>query len=311
MSDLPRNASGPGKHWHDSAIIDLYQYWCKIAGGFIILLNLIAFILIVMKWKKVGHIHTTKYFISIQLTHLLFAITAFFEGERITRLEIILNNGFILVLFITMICSNVDRYFAICHPFRYQKTVTTKKTVGLIVAIWIIAIIFILNMHFQRYKRHANFLILTASTTTMLSIAIVVLTHSNIAIWLVARRHVSTIARNSVDGNTQTKEKVRRKQLRKSTLTCILMVTSFLIFWFPFLIRLTIALSNPKLKMVRWGGSLSKISIMIIHLNPITDPIIFVLLNKSLRKAIKELWYKNPYVVDDSTVSETNSEENK
>ncbi|XP_066932356.1 melanocortin receptor 5-like [Clytia hemisphaerica] len=292
--------------WNAPVIVEIYLYWCKIAAGLIIFLNLIAFILIVKKWKKVGRIHTTKYFLNIQLTHLAFAIVACLEGSRITRLEIILSNGFILVLFVTMICSNIDRYLAICHPFRYQKTATTKKTIGLIITIWIFAIIFVLNMYFQGYKRRANFLILTITTTSTLSIAMVVLTYSNIAIWLVAKRHVSCIARHSVDANTQNKEKIRRKQLRKSTLTCMLMVTSFLVFWSPFLIYLLIALSNPKIKKLNWGETLSRITIMIIHLNPISDPIIFVLLNKSLRKTIKEPWFKNPDAMDSgSAVSNT------
>ena len=129
---------------------------------------------------------------------------------------------------------------------------------------------------------------LTTTTTVLKSFSIAALIYSIITLWCVARKHIIHIAQNTVSiivtGNLI--EIKRRKRIHKSTKTCLLMVSSFIILWTMFLIQNIVKLTARNMLSLSQKNLMSAVVKILVNMNMLVDPIIFVVFNTQLRQVV-------------------------
>jgi len=267
-------------------------------SSFIILVNLPLLVFLLYHHKKLLERHTAKYFINIQLIHIMVAT---FDITRHTYSPgiVVMNNILMTELFLSMLMANGDRYFAISKPFVYQK-MTSKKTYLLIAVSWTMVLIelFLLNV-FHVTKQ----LVLELSLTILMAVSITVLTYSNIVIWFIARKHAISIAQNSVNGHR--KEAIRRRQLKKSTVSCLLFVGSFVVLYTPFLIHNVIAVTTEFT-----ADPTSPFTVCVVTItsfNGLVDPITYVISNGDIKAKLTSSlkYFKKKQIVQPDNETQT------
>ena len=273
----------------------VFTYWKFTIAPTTLLVHAIVLLLIFHQRKRLLRFHTTKYFINLQLTHVVFTMIFFLSSKMLMDpCIIIFLNSLLVVVFLTMILSNVDRYMAICYPFRYV-TITTTTTMLIIGTSWLVAALFGVAVGFIAKDTDT---MLNWSTMFLISISMAALAYSNITIWRVARKHIKCIALTTVaagdnsgstdDGITATKEVRRKERIHKSTKACLMIVSSFIVLWLPFLIRNIITLTTTMRSLLTPSqiNLMSMFVVMLTNLNALIDPIIFVAFNSHLRKVL-------------------------
>jgi len=251
-----------------------------VEGSLNIVANLPILVFLLYNHKKLLVRHTTKYFINIQVIHIVVGVEIIltFMFNFNTNIVMTMTKILLTEMIFSMLMLNCDRYFAISRPFIYQK-VTSKKVYLLIAVSWIIMLVelvlFIaLNLKIQ--------VVLNLSLTILMTVSITVLTYSNIVIWFIARKHIHYIAQNSV--NEPIREIIRRKQLKKSTLSCMVIVGSFVVLYTPsFIHNITVVTTDFK---ARFSNAFTTSILVISLLNGIVDPLLYVMFNNEIKSEI-------------------------
>jgi len=250
-----------------------------VAGSVNIVANLPLLVFLLYNHKKLLKRHTTKYFINIQAIHIIGGMkiiftTTFFNCP--SNIAVALSKILMTEMILSMLMLNCDRYFAISKPFVYQK-MTSKKACLLIAASWMIMLVEFVLFIVLNLRRQV---VLNVILTILMIISITVLTYSNIVIWFIARKHIDSIAQNSV--NEHTRERNRRKHLKKSTVSCLVVIGSFIVLYTPSLIHNV---------MEAWfrstlSDAFTTSFIVIALMNGIVDPLIYVMFNSEIKSEI-------------------------
>ena len=212
------------------------------------------------------------FFMNLQIVHIILSITGiihiFYSSNRV---EVILNNGFLIEMFFSLMLTTVDRYVAISYPYTYEK-LTTKEVLVAITCSWIIPIVFlVLAFTLKATQQH-----LTIITTVAIAVAAVTLTISNARIYIIAKRHAIAI--------TGTKG----KKVLKSTYVCFAIVFSFVFLWLPYLVHNVMVLANRHEPCGKEGVSTFTRGVFQTALvNSLLDPILFVAFRRDMKKALK------------------------
>jgi len=244
-----------------------------VMGSLNVVANLPILLFILYHGKKLLKRHTTKYFINIQLTHIIFGGKIIFTSTSTSRSNITVAVSKILLaeMILSMLIMNCDRYFAISKPFIYQK-MTSKKSYLLIAVSWLLTWIEFILLIVLNLKRQ---LVLNLSFTILMTVSITVLTYSNIVIWFIAKKHINSIAQNSL--NKPVREQIRRQQLKKSTLSCLVVVGSFVVLYTPYLIHNIIVMATEFKARISNAFTFSVMVISLMH--GIVDPFLYVIFN--------------------------------
>ena len=256
----------------------------QFQGSLIIFLNvsLIAFLL----RKKLRANHSTKLFLNLQFTHITIALSAVTFGINRGNAALILNSCILMEMFVSLMMATIDRLVSIKYHFLYQK-VTTKYCMIGIASSWIFPVLLLcvdLNVDIQEYYY-------SALSTTLIATATLTLAASNITVYGIVRRHIRMIKRNAVNDRNNTANMKRSLKLAKSTCVCFAIVTSFVIFWFPFLVHdvlVTASIYKPSKKK-----SFTFVIEVFALCNSALDPILFVLLSKNVKREILACIRKN------------------
>lgn len=244
-------------------------------SALIILLNLIIFSFLVYHKRRPLYRSSTYLFLNLQLGHIIMSSLTYLKLDTDI---VIFNNALLLQMFLCMLISNKDRYSVILNPLVWQ---SKTKIMSLIVASWAFSGSFAAVIIW--YFRHRIF-ILYCCMATILAFSIIVLTILNLRVWLLARRHRSDIIRNMVGSHTLTEQR-RRKQLKKSIIGFLMIVATYAIFWTPSLVHILLHLFTDGFYAHVFDPFTFAVE-MIAMCNGIIDPIIFVLFNKDVKRAL-------------------------
>ena len=121
--------------------------------------------------------------------------------------------------------------------------------------------------------------------TIMIAIATIVLTVSNMMVYVVAKQHRHFVRRNSY--LQYSKEKKKSKSL-KASYFCLAVVLNFIVFWAPHGVHDIIELSSSVHRNVN-EDVLDIIVKQLTPLNSLTDPILFICLSTKTQHEIKKL----------------------
>lgn len=223
----------------------------QLAEGIIILLlNTFLFCLILSSQHLRSKI-PMQFFLNLQLVHILISVLVIFaEFERTTWQEfaylVITANALLMELFVTLMISTCDRFYAIKFPFEHGN-VTKKQVTAIICFSWLPSLIFVVLSVILGVTQYQ----LSIMTTALIALATVVLSASNIMIFIIAKKHerfLHTNARGRTNAtDTTTVGSANRKpktKILKASYACFAVVFSFVLFWAPFLAHSILAIAH-------------------------------------------------------------------
>ena len=265
---------------NDTSGLNIYEDVIKrIQGSVIVILNI--FVMMILIRRNLRGTNSTKLFLNLQVTHIMIAISVVTFGSHTTTIFVLLNNVMLMGMFLILMTTTIDRLIAIKYPFIYA-SLTSKHCLIVIVSSWFLPVIFLcigLNCDYGKY----TYLVLS---TILIAIATVILTSSSIIVYGVVKRHVNMIKLNRVIDNESGKREQSIK-LAKSIFVCLLIVMTFVLCWFPYLVHDILTLANI------YEPSSDKAFTMIVEVialcNSGLDPIFYVLLNKNVKREIIKL----------------------
>lgn len=225
--------------------------------------------------------------------------------------------GILTVSNFSLLAVSIDRYWSICHPISYHKTVTTRFTKLVILICWILSLLGFLPLFgwnsgiFEdtcdaKIVFDFNYVIFLCVTVSFLPAIILLLVY--ILIYKQVRRRqrtklvspvVFTKEARELPNNFSSNDKYFLPQSNqkpnvpmqhaseketKVAKTLSLVVLSFLICWLP----MTISAFTASLAKDREPSDyIHKISIFLSHFNSAIDPLIYAYRIKTVREALK------------------------
>ena len=247
-----------------------------VIGGFQISLTFFlnaTLLFFILCRPKLRTKHSNRFYVNLQIVNILICgsvISGIVFVE--SRNEAIINNALLMTKFLCLTVKSGDRYTAINFPYKYEK-LTTEVTFAIIACTWIPGLAYGVSGIFVTINEKE----LQVISSVLFLMSAVVLTASNVKIFLIARVHGARLKKN------------KNKMVLKSTYVCISIVLSFVLLWIPFFVHNILALIGV------YKPACDKIftitSVQIGLLNSLLDPILYVGFHKDakteLRKSLK------------------------
>ena len=205
-------------------------------------------------------------------------------GITYDLLYIILFNVFLL--FITFSCVfivlvNLDRYAAICHPFKYLRYATTRlcaviATSACLLCAFVVVIAMILDKMYSTYSAAVIFVISVCAMTF-------ILVYCNWKIIKVIRRHKREIASLSFCRHSDGFQ----REAKKYRITMFLVIIFIICKLPPTLFFMTFVIWKVKatLPIVIWG----MLADVLLVLNSFFNPLVYYFSSSVFRNAMKEV----------------------
>ena len=258
---------------------------------------------IIISISKIRQNMSNKFLLNLLLSHLFTGLSyvsvftiQLFENQNIELHEIQASSK--MVTEFAMITLTIDRFLCIMYPFQYEK-LPQWICYLMMFSCWLLGtihFIIVSSFSFDSFKRvKITFLVIA-------SIVVMALFISNTLIFKETLRQIkaisvsithkfeptnaSSISSNNtkdsmsqvVDSNRKTNAELRKQFIKvkeiRAAYICILMATSFVIFWFPFLVVSFV------------DGEMSQYlepTIYLAIMNAIADPVIYTFLNREVR----------------------------
>lgn len=190
--------------------------------------------------------------------------------------------------FTYMLYVTLDRYYAICHPFKYQRFVTCKRLIYLLVGTTIVTIALpFLNMEIFFW---------VCMPITISAVPIMLFCYGSI--YYAIRKQRRIVARIVSIGEEERKEIRKTKENRSTAFTLVIIFVVFMLCYFPMLIAVATkkGLSNLCTFSVElfvyytWAE-------LLLFLNSFINPIIYCLRMKAMRHAARNIFCKKQNAV--------------
>lgn len=255
-----------------------------IQAGFPLLFNIIVLILITTR-KKLFEKHSNKLFVNLQAVHIALCITGIIAKFHRCPAIVLLSNGCLIELFLSLILITSDRCYKIKCPFAYE-LLKMRHVICMIISSWIIAVIFvILCVQFD-----ASGYCRVVISTILLGLASFSLSLSNLSNYIIARRHGTTIHKYIPKSPSSTST---TKVAMKSTYVCFAIVSLFVVSWFPLLIHNVLALAHAY--EPRGHKVFTEVAVRMAMLNSFIDPLLFLCFTRDVKKEIRLLVRRYQY----------------
>ncbi|GCB62958.1 hypothetical protein scyTo_0011548 [Scyliorhinus torazame] len=189
-----------------------------------------------------------------------------------------------------MICSSMvsslsflgaiaaDRYVTIFYALRYHTIMTTRRSMIIIVGIWVISSIS--SILFIFYSENSAVIICLIS---FFFVMLVIMGALYLHMFALARIHAKKIT-------AQNKNRAGHQATNmKGAITLTILLGLFLICWTPFFLHLLLIIICPKNPYCLCFTSHFHMFLILIICNSVIDPIIYAFRSLELRKTLKEL----------------------
>lgn len=228
-----------------------------------------------------------QFFANLLVVHVVLNVIGIIAKSRyhLRDEEIIINNGFLVEMFFSLIITTVDRFINIRYPFKYER-ITTRVVLLIITVSWTVSGLIVglsVVLGTSQYR-------CTVILTSLLLTAFIILIFSNLSIFLIARRHVRIIRRNTVClrtlRGTTTRYNDTVPKMTKSTYACFAIIMSFIVLWCPYLVHNILVL----LRMYE-PSSERVFTRCVVHFawcSSLVDPALYICFNRSAKKELKK-----------------------
>ena len=256
--------------------LNLYEDVVKrVQISIILLLNITVVVLLF--GTKLRANHSTKLFLNLQITHIMIALSVLTFGEKSVNTSRRFNSAILMMMFLCLMITTIDRLFAIKYPFIYQ-LITTKHCMIVIASTWLLPVLFLcISLSTDIIKEYDNKLF-----AILIAMALTTLTASNIIVFRLARKHIFMMKRNTRVYTAE--DKKNSLTVAKSAYVCFAIVMSFVLFWFPYLVHDVLTMATI------YTPCDCKLFTLLVECcalcNSGLDPILFILFNKSVKREI-------------------------
>ena len=188
---------------------------------------------------------------------------------------------------VTMALISLDRWFAICFPFKYQNNESKSRYIIIILIIWLIMIVLLL-LPFIGVEQKA--LYLGAASFVGLSTIIIVVCYFNI--YLVVLRHKRKIVAVSVSQVEASDMRTRRPAEKRRANTIAIVILFLIICYIPHgvIISIKSISKNSMYVASRWGE-------LVVLMNGCINPVVYCWRSSDIRQELKGLFkWKNERV---------------
>jgi hypothetical protein len=226
---------------------------------------------------------SNQMFINLLHVHIIMAIAGVVAKVYLPDESAVINNGFLMEMFLSLIITSSDRYINIKFPYTYAH-LTTNNIILIIMTSWFISGMFVMfSLIFKITPFHS-----TLVCTVLIITATVTLALTNINIYAIAKRHAAAILKHSSPAKPNGKMK---SKVLKSTYVCLAVVMSFIILWLPLLIHNVMVLI--KVYKPASGKLFTKIVLHVACFNSLVDPLLYLCFRKNVKQRLRKLFKRN------------------
>lgn len=248
-----------------------------VQAGLPLIFNIPVIMLIISR-KKLFSKKSSKFTVNLQTVHILLCITGIVYQFHQIKVLVIVSNGLLIALFLSLILITTDRCLIIKYPFKYEH-IKTKIIALEIISTWTIIFIYMLlflKVNISGYYR-------TLFSTVMLGIAAFSLILSNVTMYVIAKRHVRAIRRFRTEFDIN-----KKKRVLKSTYVCLSFVVSFLVSWIPLFVHNVITFTGayqPKSTKI-----FTQVVVRMAMVNSMLDPFLYLYFNRDAKSELKTIF---------------------
>ena len=208
-------------------------------------------------------------------------------GEDAKDFHIIMS-AFMLLSITNRISVTIDRALAVKKPFYYQSKFNTRTVIKITILQYLIAVFYLVVLYLaDRWMDKEGFLdLLSLMFIIVVGVGFLVLTASNIIVYIEAHRQINMICKVTYADSTKKQRTCQRQKECKIVRINFGMVIVFVVCWTPFLAAICQEHAKGKFQ------DLLTVSIHLLALNYILDPIIYVSLSRDVKNQLKELFCK-------------------
>lgn len=264
------NSSNATDTRHEDAKICFYVF--SIQNLLALLIN-IATITLILRKKALRRNKSNKLFINLFSVHILESLTGL-VSIFYNQLPESVNNVLLLEMFICMIISTADRYMNITYPYKYARVRNREVFIALVTS-WILSGLFIIPSFLIKFTKYFDIVV-----SSILIVATVTLAITNVKIYIIARRHATTIRKNSVTRP----DEMSKKRILKSTYVCFSIVISFIILWSPLFLYNMIGLAR-----VLQPDVITCVVLSAARFHPLVDPVLYICFNRDAKREIRRI----------------------
>ena len=223
----------------------------------------------------------------ISITYLAFIQIQKVHNESLLKAVFLLTHAFVGLSFTYTTVINIDRYFAICHPFKYIANATRLTHLRITIAtfaIWMICLL--IDTFFLRQ------LIIEVFRITYVAIALLSIIASNIEMIRVISRQNTAMRPVAAIANRQTAggDFRRKRKERSKAYACIIATATFVLCYIPILVIFFHQIRTSTLCWRSYEQFIINLwASFLINLSSFINPIIYCIRVKTIRRAAKTI----------------------
>ncbi|XP_078366070.1 octopamine receptor beta-2R-like [Oculina patagonica] len=190
---------------------------------------------------------------------------------------------------VTNLCTLTwDRYNAIIHPFKYNTSMTKRRTGMVILTAWLIPLAISLSLLVGMYATDSETVLKILRVTGVSAfdiISCVLLFYAVVRILAIARaqlRHESTIERQIESSCSSTGAVISRRRKRQNSAPFIIALVVFFLVCYIVVNYLVLCLTFS----CRVSGNAGQIVTSLLVLNSAVNPLVYAFLKKDIRRQI-------------------------